>query len=481
MSRGSFAVNYHYDIPPDPDMSNIRRAGFRWVRVDIPWGSVEQSLGVYSFASTDTLMNSVTSHGLRAIAILGYNNSLYFESGQTLPGLSWGIVSQEQTDAFIAYALACVERYAGDGHVWEIWNEPNVDGFWRPAADAEAYSEFAKAVAQAIRAEFPDEYIAAPAVSTTIYYPAADYLETCGRSGLFEHLDVVTIHGYTDYLRYTAPMNPESFVPAALRATDIVAKYVPRKPLFCSEWGFSSADLTDVGNKSFDPSEPTFSNGATLMSPNMVAHTNDFSNVAWVGYWLKPDVVTGVDDPFGMPRACRAVSADDVAHDNKSGFYQAGSVPAGYYTVSVYLRCLSGKMDFVFGISDSYVQSAVADDKWRRYWITFNVTSTQSRVFQIYEVGEGNTAWEIACPMVEAYTGTEEDLVTALEERQGELVGRMFDAAKEARIKLLTVYNWADDGEDPTEVQDCFGLVTKARQDKPALAAVRAAMRRITS
>ena len=118
-------------------------------------------------AATTRLPRSLAGAGLRWQPVLGYS-TLWASS---LPWQGW--VSQfypPVNDAdFAAYAAAYAARYGRGGEFWaqhpelparpvttyEIWNEQNADGYWKPAPDPARYASLFAAAQDAIHAVDP--------------------------------------------------------------------------------------------------------------------------------------------------------------------------------------------------------------------------------------------------------------------------------------------------------------------------------------
>lgn len=222
-------VNIHFTGAPAKDLDMIRDAGFKFIRTDFKWDFIERSKGQYDFSQYDQLVNGLKSRGMRALFILDYNNPVY--------GVSWnsGVTSSANITAFANFAKAATAHYKGQGVVWELWNEPNGNGFWSPSPNTSEYVNFAKGVIPAMRAGDPDAAILAPAVSMV----DLAYLEGCFQKGLLPLVDAVTIHPY----RYESP---ESIAAEIQKVKALIAKYNPSNPnipVLTSEWGYHAVTL----------------------------------------------------------------------------------------------------------------------------------------------------------------------------------------------------------------------------------------------
>ena len=222
----SWGVNADVNIltADEPSVQAFADGGAKLVRVDLKWANVEKSLGIYDFSYYDSLVGLFNAHGIRPILILDYGNSLY--NGGNAPS------TDDSRTAFINFVTAAVNRYKGIGALWEIWNEPNEDKFWKPAANANDYATLALLVAQDIRSIAPDEWIIGPALSGFDW----PFIETCFQRGLLQYLDAVSVHPYR------SQFIPETALPDFEALKSLIEQYRPvghSVAIVDSEWGYS--------------------------------------------------------------------------------------------------------------------------------------------------------------------------------------------------------------------------------------------------
>jgi polysaccharide biosynthesis protein PslG len=257
-SLEGLGVNIHFTDPQPGELEMIAAAGFQWVRMDLTWSGTERRKGEYDFSAYDRLVAALEKHGLRALFILDYGNPLYADPGDRHPFTSRA-ATPEFREAYGKWAVAAVSRFRGKGYLWELWNEPNHAGFWKPKPHAPDYIALAKTACEALRAagltaesteptekekeaESPrvlrgsrsaGEAIIGPATST-IDLP---FLEACFQGGLLEHWCAVSVHPY----RQTAPETAEEEY-RKLRL--LIRRYAPKGkaiPILSGEWGYSTA------------------------------------------------------------------------------------------------------------------------------------------------------------------------------------------------------------------------------------------------
>ncbi len=219
----ALGVNIHFTDPRPGEMKMLAEAGFRWVRMDFTWASIEREKGKYDFTAYDRLMAALEPHNIRARFILDYSNPHYDN------GLS--PVSDEGRKAFARWAAAGARHFRGRGILWEMYNEPNI-GFWKPQPDVKQYIQLALEVGKALREAAPEELYIGPATSQ-IDLP---FLEECFKAGLLEYWSAVSVHPY----RQTAP---ETVAPEYAALRQLIAKYAPKGksiPILSGEWGYSA-------------------------------------------------------------------------------------------------------------------------------------------------------------------------------------------------------------------------------------------------
>lgn len=217
-------VNIHFTDPRPGELEMMSDAGFRWVRMDFNWNTIERQKGIYDFAAYDGLLASLHKYHLKAVFILDYGNNLYDN------GLSPH--SPEAIAAFAKWAAAAVVHFSGNGILWEMWNEPNIK-FWRPKPDVKAYIPLALATGKAIKASAPGEAFIGPATSGI----PIDFLKACFQAGLLQYWDAVSLHPYR-------PGGPETAGKDYQAVRQLIARYAPAGksiPVISGEWGYSAA------------------------------------------------------------------------------------------------------------------------------------------------------------------------------------------------------------------------------------------------
>lgn len=124
--------------------------------------------------------------------------------------------------AYARFAAAAVRRYAPRGVLhYELWNEPNIAGFWRngPRPDPANYTRLVRAAYPAMKAEEPDAVVLAGALapggsarsacsSGALKIAPVRFLEAMYEEGAAGSFDAVSFHPYTPEPASAHPCNP---------------------------------------------------------------------------------------------------------------------------------------------------------------------------------------------------------------------------------------------------------------------------------
>jgi hypothetical protein len=220
-----FGVNIHFRGEPK-DLDLIAEAGFKFIRMDLTWEAVERQKGVYEFDKTgyDSLTEGAAKRGIRILYILDYSNRLY-ESERS-------VRTEQGRIAFAAFAAAAAARYAGRGILWEIWNESNIEIFWKPRPDVNDYCRLVEAASAQIKKADKNALVVAPATSTIPF----KWLEDCFKRGMLNWIDVLSVHPYR-------PHPPETVIKDYEKLRDLIKRYAPGDkeiPIISGEWGYSN-------------------------------------------------------------------------------------------------------------------------------------------------------------------------------------------------------------------------------------------------
>jgi hypothetical protein len=227
-----FGVNIHFRGDPQ-DLDLIADAGFKFIRMDLTWEAIEKKKGVYEFDKSgyDALTQGCSRRGIRILYILDYSNRLYEPERS--------VSTDDGRRAFTAFAEAAAKRYSGKGILWEIWNEPNIEIFWRPQPGVGDYCRLVETTAGKIKNADKTGIVAAPATSTIPF----KWLEDCFKKGLLKWIDVLSVHPYR-------PQPPETVIKDYNRLRGLIRLYTSEGkdiPIISGEWGYSNINWDKAG------------------------------------------------------------------------------------------------------------------------------------------------------------------------------------------------------------------------------------------
>jgi hypothetical protein len=123
--------------------------GAKWLRVDLDWGVVERTRGVFDWRVTDRVVNAARARGLSVLGILTYTPAWARPAGTTDKS------PPSSPATYTTFVRAAATHYRGSVSAFEIWNEPNSGQFWAPRPSPGAYTALLKPAYAAIKAVSP--------------------------------------------------------------------------------------------------------------------------------------------------------------------------------------------------------------------------------------------------------------------------------------------------------------------------------------
>lgn len=173
----------------------INALGAQAVRFDITWAMVQPKPDVYDWKYFDATVNLARQHGLEVLAVIAYGAEWARANPAvevTDPSLTPPIPTEY---AWFAYQV--VQRYKDRVHAWEIWNEPNNNIYWQPAADPIGYTEVLKNAYLAVKYADPSAVVALGGLGYDIGLAPAPYLKEIYQAGGGPYFDAAARHPYT--------------------------------------------------------------------------------------------------------------------------------------------------------------------------------------------------------------------------------------------------------------------------------------------
>jgi xylan 1,4-beta-xylosidase len=273
----------------------VDELGFRYIRFHAIFHDVLGTVTVadgkssYNWSKIDQLYDGLLAKHIKPFVELGFtpgalatsHNSIFFWNGNTShPDLAhW----HELVSAFIRHIE---ERYSRDEvRTWffEVWNEPNLAGFWE-GADQKAYFDLYDLTAKAVKSIDPTLRVGGPATAGAAWVP--EFLAHVKQSGAA--VDFVTTHAYGvdgGFLDEEGKSDtklsasPDAIVGDVRRVRQqIAASAFPDLPLYFTEW-----------STSYTPRDPV--HDSYISAPYILSKLKDSQGLAQgMSYWTYSDL-----------------------------------------------------------------------------------------------------------------------------------------------------------------------------------------------
>ena len=238
-----FTDNYLH-LPNWRERLNLAQTlGAAIVRIDLNWPWIETKPGRYDWSLYDAYAAELKKLRLRPLFILNRPNPLHGTSYDAVVDGARHQGSQppstpSQIAAFARWAMAAAERYRNLDPIWEIWNEPDQEGFWPPKPDPGHYVALARETCVAIKRRVPNAYVVGPAAAQmpTVWSHEKPLMRSLLSDGaLLSCLDAISLHTH----RFGQTPETVSRDYAVFRDNYLAAwpLAVPRKPVVDTEWG----------------------------------------------------------------------------------------------------------------------------------------------------------------------------------------------------------------------------------------------------
>jgi hypothetical protein len=199
--------------------------GFKRVRIDLTWSDVEHQRGIYDFSTYDTIAENARDNGIGLLFVLDYNNTLYANSTND------PITTEQNRNAFVAYARAAVTHFSSYDCEWEIWNEANF------TFTAEQYFQLVSAVYPAIKNVSNNANVVIGCIAYNGTLSGKWWYDVCAL-GALSYCDKTSLHFYV-YDR--APETYCSDIVLEFNAVNLIFNKNKQIPWVISEIGYTIA------------------------------------------------------------------------------------------------------------------------------------------------------------------------------------------------------------------------------------------------
>jgi GH35 family endo-1,4-beta-xylanase len=180
----------------------MQSAGIQAARIDFNWDMLNQTENHWSFEDYDAMVRIVREHNVDILAILDYA-SWWASSAQDSTDWRVRLYSEPRNyNDFARFAYQVVMHYKHDVHVWEIWNEPNTAGFWKPQPNAAHYTQLLQGAYLAVKYADPNAVVVFAGLSGNGVEGddksglASNFIADAYTAGARTYFDALAIHPY---------------------------------------------------------------------------------------------------------------------------------------------------------------------------------------------------------------------------------------------------------------------------------------------
>ena len=203
-TRGTLPIGlsdrFRWPSPTDlaKSLDDAVALGVGWLRVDLSWDEIQhQSPADSDWSAFDPLVDAAAARGLRLLPILDRTPPWVRPAG-----CDSDTCAPADPNQFADFAAAAARRYAPRGvRTWEIWNEPNIDIFWKPSPDLARYVALLRPTVAAIRGVDPGATMISGGLSSARTAPGRiaglDFLRAFAALGGPGLVDAIGFHPYS--------------------------------------------------------------------------------------------------------------------------------------------------------------------------------------------------------------------------------------------------------------------------------------------
>jgi len=179
-------------------LDSLAAMGARWIRFDVKWAVIQYGgPDSFDFSRYDVLAAAATARGFRILGTLAYAPR-WARSQTCNDSFACG---PRDAGEYARFAEATAAHFRGRIGHWEIWNEPNISGFWRPKPNAAAYAALVGTAYPRIKTANPDAVVLAgatsPAPNDGTQIDEVTFLEQVYAAGGGGSFDAWSHHPYT--------------------------------------------------------------------------------------------------------------------------------------------------------------------------------------------------------------------------------------------------------------------------------------------
>lgn len=197
----------------------LEMAGVRWVRLGFRWDEIEPTKGIYQFGKSDAIVNLSIKHDIKILGVIAKTPEWASNANNT-------ISPPQNYEDWERFVRKVVTHYKGQINHWEIWNEPDIQKFWK--GTPEEYINLQKISYEIIKEVDPSIKV----LSAGLDGNGEKYLDKLLDLNLASYCDIIAFHPYGN--------SPEKSVERVKNFLSIMEKHNVKKPLWFTEIGWQT-------------------------------------------------------------------------------------------------------------------------------------------------------------------------------------------------------------------------------------------------
>ncbi|MGB8404435.1 MAG: tandem-95 repeat protein [Mycobacterium sp.] len=196
---------FYSQTDTDKALGLLKAAGVDTIRIMLPWAGVESTQGTYDWSAVDRMVNSANANGIKVLATVDST-----PDWAAVPGQPLYQGQPANLTAFGDFMSQVATRYQGKVADYEIWNEPNYNGFWAPTPNAAQYTALLKVAYTAIKEADPNAVVIAAGVAAVAETPGGPainpvtFLTEMYAAGAAGYFDALSFHPYQYGVMFSA-------------------------------------------------------------------------------------------------------------------------------------------------------------------------------------------------------------------------------------------------------------------------------------
>lgn len=254
-SMNSTLTTYDTVASADAEAALMESAYVRYAREEFEWNRVEPSPGQFDWVKFDRAVAVASARNVEIIGKLVYTADWASSAPSGTPSSDARYYPPSSLGDYVNYVKATVTRYRDTVKVWEVWNEPNIATFWKPAPDPAAYAAMLTATYDAIKEIQPESTV----LNGGLAGFSEPFLQQMAPAGAGNSFDGLAIHTYVG-----GP--PESGIMDTwiTGAESYLARNAPGRSLWITEAGWTTCNSCTAAAKSTEAQQAQYLSRAMI-------------------------------------------------------------------------------------------------------------------------------------------------------------------------------------------------------------------------